>query len=250
MTIVICTYRRDEVYVTLNILNLLSAPFPTIKVLVVDNHGDDRLREFCASIYVDYIHEERLGLSFARNAALELTKGDWVYFIDDDVYVTEELLEALSVSHSHDDILYSYVVSAVTPVIDGEFVGISLANSLSIHGKALVPIGCSFGFYNNGVIGFDTSLGRVGRNLAGEEENVLISELLESGRKLRLLNASIVHRIGNKLNVDYVVNYYESQVLASGNYRRLRLLFHITRSFLTKNSKIYRRSLMKVYKKL
>ena len=97
MTIVICTFRRDEVYVTLNILCLLKAPFPMINVLVVDNHGDDRLQEFCSSIGVDYIYEERLGLSM-RNAGLERTKGDWVYFIDDDVYVTEELLEALSLT--------------------------------------------------------------------------------------------------------------------------------------------------------
>lgn len=250
MTIVICTYRREEVFVTLNILCLLKEPFPMINVLVVDNHGDDRLQEFCSSIGVDYIYEERLGLSNGRNAGLERTKGDWVYFIDDDVYVTEELLEALSLTHCRDDILYSYVVSAVLPVIDDEFVGISLANSLSIHGKAIIPIGCSFGFYNNGDIYFDSSLGRVGRNLAGDEENAFISELVENGRRLKVLNASIVHRIGNKLNNDYIINYYKSQVLSTGSNRKMRLLFHIARSYLTRNSKTYRKSLISVYKEL
>jgi len=250
MTIIICTYCRKEVYTTLKVLNLLKEPFSNIKVLVVDNHGDEELKAFCVTTGVGYAQEEKLGLSHARNAGLERTKGELVYFIDDDVYVTEELLEDLSLINKRNQVVYSYVVSAALPVIDDEFVGVSLANSLSIHGKSIVPIGCSFGFYNSGNIRFDTSLGRVGRNLAGDEENVLISELLAKGNELRLLNASIVHRIGNKLNNEYIINYYKSELLASGKHRRLRLLFHIIRSFFVKNRKVYRKSLIKVLREL
>jgi len=250
MTIVVCTYQRREVYTTIRMLCLLIIPLSNLKLLVIDNEGNSELKEFCEDIGVEYFYERVLGLSHARNAALNLTKNEWVYFVDDDVYVTEELLEELSLNHDKARVLYSYVVPAVLPVIEGEFVAYSLANSLSIHGSSIMPIGCSFGFYNSGDLRFDVTLGRVGRNLAGEEENVFISELMKKGHSLKLLRGAVVHRIGDKLHLNYVQGYFKNQILSTGKNRRLRILFHVLRSTVSRNSRVYRKALMKVYRDL
>lgn len=248
MTIIICTFRRREVYTTIEILCLFLKSYPHFDLLVVDNEGSEKLQEFCKEKTVGYVREKVLGLSHARNKGLRVTVDKWVYFLDDDVYVTLEFLEDLNECYEKSDIIFSYVTPSTLPLVDGKLVGGFLASSLSIHGTKISPIGCSFGFFNSGEYRFDERLGRVGRNLAGEEENDLIERMLKDGRSLRLLRGAVVHRIGNKLNMGYIEDYYRNEFASNKKLMKLRILAHISRSFLSRKTTVYRRALVTIFR--
>lgn len=212
MNLVFCTYKRIEVFDTLK--NLVSFNKHTsFKIVIIDNYGLPNLKSFCENHKMSYFLQEKLGLSVARNTALDLLPNEWVYFFDDDVFFTQEILECLNKPIDPNKIIYSAVYPSCPPIIDGELITGNALSSMSIHNDKMKPIGCSFGFFNDTNVRFDESLGRVGKKLSGGEENSLISELISNQkRELHLLNASIIHRIHDKLSQDYLNNYYLNEL--------------------------------------
>jgi cellulose synthase/poly-beta-1,6-N-acetylglucosamine synthase-like glycosyltransferase len=106
-TLAICipSYRRPTgLFALLGALDALrfETPPPEIRVIVVDNDPDgsaqrvaeasrDRIR-----FPIQYTHEHRVGIPYARNAAIAAAQGcDWVAFIDDDERPAPDWLEEL-----------------------------------------------------------------------------------------------------------------------------------------------------------
>ena len=71
----------------------------TWDITVADNHSTDDTAALVHSLqasfqnHLQYVHEPRQGKSYALNAALAKTQGDWVLFLDDDVRVDPGLLQ-------------------------------------------------------------------------------------------------------------------------------------------------------------
>lgn len=93
ITVAICTYNRaDQLAETLD--HVLSQEVPSSlewELLVVDNASTDdtpRVAERFAAASetpVRYVHEDRQGISWARNTAVDAARGDVIVFTDDDV---------------------------------------------------------------------------------------------------------------------------------------------------------------------
>jgi GT2 family glycosyltransferase len=101
LTIAICTRDRpDQLRQCIQALQKhVLGQFITseVEILVIDNASmDERTRAVATSLGVRYAYERRPGLNFARNVALELTAGELLAFVDDDVVVDRGWLAGLS----------------------------------------------------------------------------------------------------------------------------------------------------------
>lgn len=89
-----------EKYLQRCVQSLLAQTYRNIEVILVDDESPDRCPEMCDDYAkldsrVKVIHKKNGGLSDARNAGLEIAKGDYVAFVDSDDYVTLDFVESL-----------------------------------------------------------------------------------------------------------------------------------------------------------
>lgn len=98
LTVAICTRNRGaslaRTLASLAAVNPLRAA--TLEVVVVDNHSTDDtaavIRRFTDRLPIHYVWEPEPGLSNARNTAVEVARGEFVLWTDDDVLVQHEWL--------------------------------------------------------------------------------------------------------------------------------------------------------------
>jgi glycosyltransferase involved in cell wall biosynthesis len=100
LSIAICT--KDRAKRLSRLLNSLqqvrtTSHFRWLEILVIDNASvDSATREAVAGFQdVGYVFEPRPGLDFARNAAVNHARGDFLAFLDDDVVVDRDWLRGL-----------------------------------------------------------------------------------------------------------------------------------------------------------
>ena len=95
---IICTHNRDQ-YLGAAIDSLLTQSLDNYEVIVVNNASTDNTAEVAKARLnnpkVRYIHEEKLGLSVARNTGAEAAKADIVAYLDDDAEASEVWLAEL-----------------------------------------------------------------------------------------------------------------------------------------------------------
>lgn len=102
ISVVICTHNRsDSLDRALRSLTRLTGTEGTAwEVVVVDNASSDSTRDVVeryvhTELPVEYVFEEKTGLSHARNAGIARSSGEIVAFLDDDVSVRADWLEEL-----------------------------------------------------------------------------------------------------------------------------------------------------------
>ena len=98
-TVAICTWNRAALLAqALASLCALRATDHEVEVLVVDNNSSDATRAtaegFRDRLDLAYVFEARQGLSHARNAAIAHARGDALLWLDDDVIVDRDWLDA------------------------------------------------------------------------------------------------------------------------------------------------------------
>jgi glycosyltransferase involved in cell wall biosynthesis len=100
ITVAICTWNRSKsLNATLSSLQRLIVP-PEVdwELLIVNNNctdDTDQITErFAEHLPVRLLHERKQGLSNARNCAVEVAKGDYILWTDDDVIVDPNWLVA------------------------------------------------------------------------------------------------------------------------------------------------------------
>ncbi|MBO5420596.1 MAG: glycosyltransferase [Clostridia bacterium] len=90
-----------EKYLTQCLDSILAQTLTDYEVILVDDSSPDRCPEICDSYAEKYptivkvIHQENKGAAAARNAALSVAKGDYIFFIDSDDYLVEDCVEVL-----------------------------------------------------------------------------------------------------------------------------------------------------------
>lgn len=81
-----------EAYLERCVDSLLSQSMRNIEIILIDDGSPDACGEICDRYAahdprVRVIHQENAGLSAARNAGLELARGEWIMFVDSDDWV-------------------------------------------------------------------------------------------------------------------------------------------------------------------
>lgn len=82
------------------VLSVLNQSYKSIEVILVDDGSDDETGSICDSLArthsrVRVVHKENGGLSSARNAGLDICRGEFVFFLDSDDYIDSKELEIL-----------------------------------------------------------------------------------------------------------------------------------------------------------
>ena len=103
ISIIIPTYNRAHL-LPLTLDSFLAQDYPQdrCEIIVVDNNSKDNTSEVVkgyvgkAGIPIKYIFEQRQGVHYARNSAAKVTKGEILFFTDDDMIADPRLLKELA----------------------------------------------------------------------------------------------------------------------------------------------------------
>ena len=97
ISIIMPVYKVEE-YVGKAIESILSQTFTDYEFLIVDDGTPDRSGEICDAYAakdsrIQVIHKENGGAPSARNTAIDMAKGKYVYFLDSDDWAEKTMLQ-------------------------------------------------------------------------------------------------------------------------------------------------------------
>lgn len=104
VSIIVPIYKVEE-YLDECIESIVHQTYPNIEIILVDDGSPDRCPQLCdewakKDNRIKVIHKENGGVSSARNAGINLAKGEWIWFVDSDdtaqINAIEELAEYLN----------------------------------------------------------------------------------------------------------------------------------------------------------
>ncbi|MBC7764904.1 MAG: glycosyltransferase [Hyphomonadaceae bacterium] len=99
ISIIVAVYNVEK-YIDKCLESILAQTFADFELILVDDGSTDRSGNICDSFAledgrINVIHKENGGLSAARNAGLDIAKGDFIGFIDGDDYIHSEMYRLL-----------------------------------------------------------------------------------------------------------------------------------------------------------
>jgi len=248
ISVVVCTYNRSQVLLkALESIAVQNIPQSVQwDVLVVDNNSSDQTREvmerYCnqSPDRFNYILESKQGLSHARNAGIEKSRGDVVAFTDDDAIVEPDWLWNLTSSLGRGE--WAGAGGRIIPVWSGalpKWLSNDELNSIGTYGGFY--LGPEAGpltrpFYGGNMAirrealerygGFRVDLGRSSNNLQGREDVELANRLFAAGEQLRYEpNAVIRHPVAeSRMTKSYVLRWHywdgRSEIADTGQFEK------------------------------
>ncbi|EOO15546.1 glycosyltransferase family 2 protein [Bacillus cereus] len=99
ISIIVPVYKVEQ-YIHKCIDSILMQTFEDFELILVDDGSPDTCGEICdryadKDIRIKVIHKENGGVSSARNAGLEIAKGDYIGFVDSDDWIEPDMYELL-----------------------------------------------------------------------------------------------------------------------------------------------------------
>lgn len=250
-SIIIATYNRSAMLAE-TLRSLHSHGCGNAEIIVVNNNSQDDTQAVASSFQklfprFQLLSETRQGLSFARNCGVAAASGDILVFLDDDVEVGADWLEQLTKPLSDNTIgvvggkvlpygaevpswlprEYTYLVSVFDPSDTACDLLMVMGGNSAMRRTVIQKVGL-----------FDPKLGRKGTKLLGGEEVDLFHRIKKAGyRVFYNPEAVIFHKIQNKLNREYIVNYAYWLGVSEANVdkqivSRLRFVLKFVRSLL------------------
>lgn len=215
ITAAICTYNRAEI-LSDAIQSLLSQTVSPdqYEIIVIDNHSTDHTaavvrawQESHGTERVRLLHEPHLGLSHARNAAVQAATGEIIALMDDDgVAEAGWLAELMKAYETFPD---AWAIGGkIVPVWEGErpsWLTDTLLPQLSMldlsdtarpleEGEELFGANCSFRRCAFDEFGpFRTDLDRFGQQLLGSGETEFQERILRHGKGVVYTPHAVVH---------------------------------------------------------
>ena len=200
LSVVVCTHDRPEDLQ--RCLAALAALEDPVEVVVVDSASRVAVGPLDG---VRLIRLEEPGLSRARNAGLAAATGDLVAFVDDDAAVARDWARRIVEPFSDADV--GCVGGACLPVFVSErprwlserllqYAGITrFRERRDASARRDYPFGANVCFRRETLAGFPEDLGRTGSELLSGEEVAAIDRVRESGYRVVLEPAAIVHHL-------------------------------------------------------
>ena len=107
ISIVIPVYKVEK-YLIKCVDSVVNQTYKNLEIILVDDGSPDNCGKICDEYAridkrIIVIHKENGGLSSARNAGIEICKGDYLFFIDSDDWISDDCIEYLYNSIFADD---------------------------------------------------------------------------------------------------------------------------------------------------
>jgi glycosyltransferase involved in cell wall biosynthesis len=197
---IICTHNGQKV-LGQAIQSLVDQTFDKsdCEILIIDNASTDGTREIIRQFEnvsnLKYIFEPMLGLSHARNTGWQEAQGEIVAYLDDDAIVCPEWLERILEAFGREP-KAGAVGGRVSPIWEAArpvWLSDKMMGALSVIDWSETPIfigedqwlvGANISFPRkllSEVGGFSSALGRKGKCLLSNEENLLVVKIKEKG---------------------------------------------------------------------
>jgi len=200
---VICTFNR-ALYLAKAVESLVNQTYSRghYEIIVVDNGSTDNTREvveqFGQSAGIRYIYEPIKGLSQARNTGWQAASGKYIAYLDDDAIASPQWLEKMMEAFETVRPAPASVGGSVTPIWECERPAWLTEEMLPAYAivdwgkkarffKPSSPehhVGCNVA-YSREVLqkcgGFNVNLGRKGKNLLSNDENLIRSYIDSHG---------------------------------------------------------------------
>ena len=200
ITIAICTYNNAECLgKVLESITKIRSEDISYEILIVDNNSTDRTKdvyEYYRDKYGDklrYVFEEKQGLSFARNRALDEAKGEIVSYLDDDVIVDPGWLAAVNSAFiNYNASLVGGKSYLIFPNDPPEWLAPKWESCLSkldygeevLIGTDKDIYGLNYSLLRKAALdagGFNTEIGRIGKKLFSYEEVDMQNKITANG---------------------------------------------------------------------
>lgn len=99
ITVIIPVYNAEK-YIAECLESLINQTYKNLEIIAIDDGSKDNSGAICDQYKekdsrIKVIHKENEGVSLARNAGLEIAKGEYIAFVDGDDYLEKEYLEKL-----------------------------------------------------------------------------------------------------------------------------------------------------------
>lgn len=228
ISLIIPTHNRSaQLIAALESVVKQTLPTNQWECIVVNNRSTDdtaeRFAEFAQAHHaynLRMVEESEAGVSYARNRGVTIAHAPLLAFIDDDERITSEFLEAY-LSFFEDNpqanvaggkIIAEYPEGRPTWL--SKYTEMPIANPMDFGSEprpfptGRVPGGGNMAFRREAFAicgGFDPSLGRIGRELIGGEENDLFERLLQAGEIIWYVPKAVMWHIipATKLSDSY-----------------------------------------------
>ena len=103
ISVIIPVYNVEK-YIRECIESVLNQTLKDIEIIAVNDGSRDNsikiIEEYLSDARLKIINKENGGASFARNIGMKAARGEYIYFIDSDDFINEDVLE-VSVSYTH-----------------------------------------------------------------------------------------------------------------------------------------------------
>lgn len=232
ISFIICTYNREE-YIYRTLCYLAEQYDSHFEIILVDNRSTDSTAQLCQQFAAEhpnvpyhYFLEEQQGLSFARNRGIQEAQGDMLVFLDDDAFVQQDYVKNLQAYLTDYPDLQAFG-GKIDPMYESgkepEWMSkwaytwvsaIDYAPQMCPFRDNAYPIGANMGIRKELALrcgGFNTELGRTGKNLMAGEEKDLWTKVRALGHVIYYLpEVAVRHCIPEKRTTrDYIIRMAE-----------------------------------------
>jgi glycosyltransferase involved in cell wall biosynthesis len=245
LTVALCTHNHAQrLYRTLLGLTKIETPDGPWELLIVDNASTDATPEILSTaewkspgLNVRVVREERLGLSSARNRAIQEATSEYIVFMDDDetpdprwLRAFEQVIKAHRPDAMGGRIEVMFEHGERPAWLQDELLGFlgrldhgGAARRLDEPGTPI--FGGNFAFRKevfSRIAAFDVGLGRRGTVNTGGEDTEIYRRLIAAGCEVWWVPEAIIHhRIeANKLRRGYFLDLHFRQGFAEGQRKR------------------------------
>ncbi len=203
LTVIIPTYKPgDYLWTCLESLEKQTYPLSSFEVLIVLNGCCEPWKSSIESyllehrdLNVTFIQTDQPGVSNARNIGIENANGEYLTFLDDDDYVSEEYLEELADKVSEEIISISYTLSFSESKLPYSYHITEAYNKVKNKGKCTINncrsyfSGPCMKLFHKNIIGNR----RFNTKLANGEDTLFMFEISDRIKKISLTTKQAVY---------------------------------------------------------
>lgn len=109
ISVIIPVYKVEK-YLDECIQSVINQTYKNLEIILVDDGSPDNCGKICDEYAkkdnrIKVIHKENGGLSSARNAGLDIARGEYISFIDSDDYVSKDFIKNMSIQMANADLI-------------------------------------------------------------------------------------------------------------------------------------------------
>ena len=97
LSVIVPVYNAEK-YLDRCVRSIVNQTYKNLEIILINDGSTDRSGAMCdewadADARIQVVHSENHGVSHARNMGLDLARGDWITFVDNDDWIEPDMYE-------------------------------------------------------------------------------------------------------------------------------------------------------------